>query len=1308
VELAGIAVAFAIFVIVWNTRKNITDTFFLLTGISFLFIGSIDFIHTLAYKGMGIFPGDNADLPTQLWIAARYFQSITFLIAALLAGRSITRDRKYDAGIFLSGCAVATALLLTGIFISGQFPHAFVEGSGLTPFKIGSEYIISLVMLVTIGVLVLKRDTFDRTVWGYLIAAQIFLIAGELAFTSYVNVFSFMNMLGHLFRLVSVYLFYRAIVVATLTRPFDTLFRELGESERKYRSLSDLSPDAIIVARDGMIRYVNDAGIRMAGLAAHEIIGRDLQDFIHPDDRKASVDQIIAVQNDEVSAPLRELKVIIGGKTIEVEATAGPVRWEGKRAAQIVIHDITERKITENNLKLKNDDLSALNQELRATQEELQRHIDDLITTEHKLRETTGNLETLYTSMNEGLALHEMIYTDGNPADYCITDVNPAFENITGIRKTDAVGRKASELYGTGTPPFIEVYARVSDGNGPEQFETYFPPMDKYFRISVFSPAKGTFATVFSDVTGRKLAVLALERSNQQLSEVLDSIQDDFYVLDRNWNFVFASRQFTEKIGKEPADFIGRNLWEMFPSHRGTELEQNFRAAMGERESRRFELHGRYTDAWYSMTVFPSRDGITVLGTDITERKESEEIQKLTGEVYRISADLSDLPAMLNAYARLLQHFSGCDSIGIRLIDNEGNIPYHASIGFSEDFFQRESPLSIRSHQCMCINVITGTTDPALPFYTEAGSFFINATTKFLATVPEEEKGRTRNVCNQVGYESVALIPIRRGETITGLLHLADHHEGKVPEWMVRILEVVAFAMGSQIMRLNAETSLRETSQYLESLINYANAPIIVWDREFRITRFNHAFEDLTGLTASEVIGQSLSILFPEKFRDPSMEVIRRTMQGERLNIVEIPILRKDGDIRIVLWNSATLFSRDGMTILSTIAQGQDITERKIAEAANIRAREEWEQTFNTVPDLIAILDTNHRIIRVNKAMAERLGTNPENCIGKLCHEAVHGTAIPPEFCPHTKTCTDGKQHIAEVHESGLGGTFMVSTTPLLDPAGILIGTVHVAHDITERIKAENELRQRHEDLNRAYEKIAATQEELQQNLEELSSRESQLQEALAEKEILLSEIHHRVKNNLTAFISLLSLDGTYEDTESGRALKKDLQNRARSMALIHETLYRTRKFSNVEMETYLTTLVSQIAGSYASHGSVRTLVEAREASLDLGRATTAGLIINELVTNSFKYAFPPGFDCMAVRGEPCTIRVTLAPVEGTHILTVADNGVGLPPGLDPLVTRSLGLKLVNFLSRHQLQADIEVRSDKGTAFIFTLKKREE
>jgi PAS domain S-box-containing protein len=132
--------------------------------------------------------------------------------------------------------------------------------------------------------------------------------------------------------------------------------------------------------------------------------------------------------------------------------------------------------------------------------------------------------------------------------------------------------------------------------------------------------------------------------------------------------------------------------------------------------------------------------------------------------------------------------------------------------------------------------------------------------------------------------------------------------------------------------RKQAEEALRETGDYLNNLFNYANAPIIVWNPDYEITRFNHAFERLTGRTAEEVLGVKLDILFPDESREESMEHIREATSGERWEVVEIPIKHRDGTVRILLWNSATLFAADGKTPIATIAQGQDITERKKAE----------------------------------------------------------------------------------------------------------------------------------------------------------------------------------------------------------------------------------------------------------------------------------------------------------------------------------------------------------------------------------------
>ncbi|HEY60153.1 MAG TPA: PAS domain S-box protein [Anaerolineae bacterium] len=148
------------------------------------------------------------------------------------------------------------------------------------------------------------------------------------------------------------------------------------------------------------------------------------------------------------------------------------------------------------------------------------------------------------------------------------------------------------------------------------------------------------------------------------------------------------------------------------------------------------------------------------------------------------------------------------------------------------------------------------------------------------------------------------------------------------------LIGAIAECLGRIIQRAQAQNSLLETNNYLESLITYANAPIIVWDPALKTTRFNRAFEQLTGYSADEVLDKELSKLFPETNRAESISKMVDTVSGERWESIEIPILHKDGKVSIVLWNSANIYAEDGVMLLSTIAQGQDITERVQAEEA--------------------------------------------------------------------------------------------------------------------------------------------------------------------------------------------------------------------------------------------------------------------------------------------------------------------------------------------------------------------------------------
>ena len=156
--------------------------------------------------------------------------------------------------------------------------------------------------------------------------------------------------------------------------------------------------------------------------------------------------------------------------------------------------------------------------------------------------------------------------------------------------------------------------------------------------------------------------------------------------------------------------------------------------------------------------------------------------------------------------------------------------------------------------------------------------------------------------------------------------------------------------------RTRAVEELRETNEYLENLFNYANAPIIVWDRQFTITRFNPAFQSLTGRKSEEVIGKSLAILFPPALVERSMEHIRRALEGEQWKTVEIAVLHSDGTVRTVLWNSSNVLSPDGKTPVATIAQGQDITERKRAEEALRASEEQFRELAENIPIVFYVL----------------------------------------------------------------------------------------------------------------------------------------------------------------------------------------------------------------------------------------------------------------------------------------------------------------------------------------------------------------
>jgi PAS domain S-box-containing protein len=387
IEIITIAVAFALFSLTWNARGYLVNGYLKLLGIGYAFIALIDLLHTLTYKGMDVFPGYDANLPTQLWIAARFLQAVTLSAAPLLVGRKVD-----DRAIF-GGYAAVVSVLVAVVF-SGHFPDCYIEGKGLTTFKISSEYVISVLLLASLYLFYKNWKYFDEKVFFLAASSIAFTIVSEISFTAYVSVYGFANLVGHFAKLVAFYLIYRAILVTGLKKPFDLIFRDLKQaekalrtsqdtleekvrertaelhtSEERYRSLIQKVQTAIIL-HDGQGRILisNPLAQELLGLSANQLLGKALVDpewhFLREDG------SVLPVAEYPVNLVLSSRQPLRGQVTGINRPERGDITWvlvnadpEFDNAGQIALVIVSFVDITEH--KQANEALQRLNRELR-------------------------------------------------------------------------------------------------------------------------------------------------------------------------------------------------------------------------------------------------------------------------------------------------------------------------------------------------------------------------------------------------------------------------------------------------------------------------------------------------------------------------------------------------------------------------------------------------------------------------------------------------------------------------------------------------------------------------------------------------------------------------------------------------------------------------------------------------------------------------------------------------------------------------------------------------------------------------------
>ena len=268
--------------------------------------------------------------------------------------------------------------------------------------------------------------------------------------------------------------------------------------------------------------------------------------------------------------------------------------------------------------------------------------------------------------------------------------------------------------------------------------------------------------------------------------------------------------------------------------------------------------------------------------------------------------------------------------------------------------------------------------------------------------------------------------------------------------------------------RKKTEESLRETNEYLENLFNYANAPIIVWDSSLTVTRFNHAFKILSGYEATEVRGKKIDLLFPKDKIDFTLDLIQKTTSGERWETVEIEILRKDGNIRTVLWNSANIFDKEGKVIVATIAQGYDITERKRAEEIIKNNEKRFRELIESLPQLFWTCRVDGPCDYLSKQWVEYTGIPEAEQLGYRWLEQLHPEdkeRTVSEWMEKVKTGDSFDIEFRIRRKDGVYHWYKTRAVPMRDAEGNIIRWFGSNTDFNEIKKAEEQLRK----LNRIY-----------------------------------------------------------------------------------------------------------------------------------------------------------------------------------------------------------------------------------------------